>query len=302
MSIWLAVKPANDDLNLPPVTDKMKQIYKNNLPKDAKYKTTDTLDLNKYYAIIKITQIKKFNEDELIKSNVKMNAMEQELLEEKVAQAKGESEEKQIVSEYQKCDEIKMTVIAYGEIIVLDEPVAFSGDDKLIQSVPVDDVMQIIKDISVLKANLKSQKLGINWFRFLSLSIDQYSIMGMCSKIHSNIVLFGNVKDKLFNLWIQDTEADTLNSRVQKNIYRDVKKVQTEFCMNFIDDLTSENGEFMTLLGQSNAVQSKVRQLVRDNLFANPATIKKKYPIINSQNSIAEIKKSVITYINNMYQ
>eukprot|EP01084_Bolivina_argentea_P013250 24839_1 len=194
MSIWLAVKPANDDLNLPPVTDKMKQIYKNNLPKDAKYKTTDTLDLNKYYAIIKITQIKKFNEDELIKSNVKMNAMEQELLEEKVAQAKGESEEKQIVSEYQKCDEIKMTVIAYGEIIVLDEPVAFSGDDNLqVQSVPVDDLMQIFKDESFLKSALKSPKLEIDWDRFLCLSIDPLSIIGICSKIQWNIFLFGNV-------------------------------------------------------------------------------------------------------------
>eukprot|EP01084_Bolivina_argentea_P013249 24836_1 len=81
----------------------------------------------------------------------------------------------------------------------------------------------------------------------------------------------------------------------------DMQKAQIKFSTNFIDNLISENGEFMTLLTESNLVQSNFVQSCNrcKNLFANPATDPK---TINLQNSIAEIKKSVITYINNMYQ
>ncbi len=74
-----------------------------------------------------------------------------------------------------------------------------------------------------------------------------------------------------------------------------MQKAQIKFSTNFIDNLISENGEFMTLLTESYVTTFGLTK----NLFANPATDPK---TINLQNSIAEIKKSVITYINNMYQ
>ncbi len=190
MKIWLALKPAVKPAQYD--CQEYQQIYRNNVPNDAKYTTSDRLNLNKYYAVVKIQkQVEQFTSKEFERILDKpMNQMEKEIMQ--VQREMNEMEE----------EKLQMTLIAYDEIIVLDEPVAFSGDENLqIQSVPVDDLMQILKDESYLKSALKSPKLETDWDRFLCLSIDPLSIIGICSKIQWNVFLFGNVLEiDLFDL------------------------------------------------------------------------------------------------------